>query len=62
LPRLTGLVTEASLSVSLMKPSADQRHAARQERSKSIIDAFEAWLAQSHAGVSAKSPTGEVSD
>jgi transposase len=45
-----------------MKPSADQRHAARQERSKSIIDAFEAWLAQSHAGVSAKSPTGEVSD
>ena len=38
--------------------SADQRHAARQERSKPIIDAFELWLAQSRARVSAKSPTG----
>ena len=40
--------------------SADQRHAARQERSKSIIDAFEIWLAQSRTRVSAKSPTGEA--
>ena len=40
--------------------SADQRHAARQERSKPIIDAFELWLAQSRARVSAKSPTGEA--
>lgn len=40
--------------------SADQRHAARQERSKPIIDAFELWLAQNRARVSAKSPTGEA--
>jgi transposase len=40
--------------------SADQRHAARQARSKPIIDAFALWLAQSRARVSAKSPTGEA--
>ncbi len=40
--------------------SADQRRAARQEGSKPIIDAFEVWLAQSRARVSAKSPTGEA--
>ena len=40
--------------------SADQRRAARQDRSKPIIDAFEVWLAQSRARVSAKSPTGEA--
>lgn len=40
--------------------TADQRHAARQERSKPIIDAVEIWLAQSRARVSAKSPTGEA--
>jgi len=40
--------------------SADQRHAARQERSKPIVDAIELWLAQSRARVSAKSPTGEA--
>ena len=39
---------------------ADQRRAARQERSKPIIDGFEHWLAQSRARVSAKSPTGET--
>ena len=38
----------------------DARHAARQERSKPIIEAFEIWLAQSRARVSAKSPTGEA--
>lgn len=38
----------------------DQRLAARQERSKPIIDAFALWLAQSRARVSAKSPTGEA--
>jgi transposase len=38
----------------------DQRRAARQEHSKPIIDAFEIWLAQSRARVSAKSPTGEA--
>jgi len=39
---------------------ADQRHAARQDRSKPITDAFELWLAQNRARVSAKSPTGEA--
>lgn len=39
---------------------ADQRYAARQERSKPIINALETWLAQSRASVSAKSPTGEA--
>lgn len=39
---------------------ADQRHAARQDRSEPIIDAFELWLAQNRARVSAKSPTGEA--
>jgi transposase len=40
--------------------SPEQRNAARQDRSKLIIDAFERWLAQSRARVSAKSPTGEA--
>jgi hypothetical protein len=40
--------------------SADQRHVARQERSKLVINAFELWLAQNRARVSAKSPTGEA--
>ncbi len=40
--------------------NADQRCAARQERSKPIIDAFELWLAQHRARVSAKSPTDEA--
>ena len=40
--------------------SSDQRHAARQDRSKHIIDTLELWLAQSRARVSAKSPTGEA--
>ncbi|KPD10236.1 IS66 family transposase [Phaeobacter sp. 11ANDIMAR09] len=40
--------------------TASQRHAARQECSKPIIDTFELWLAQSRARVSAKSPTGEA--
>jgi len=40
--------------------TANQRHAARQERSKPIIDTFELWLAQSRVRVSAKSPTGEA--
>ncbi len=40
--------------------SADQRHAARRERSKPIIDTLELWLAQSRARVSSKSPTGEA--
>ena len=39
---------------------ADQRRAARQGRSKPIIDAFELWLVQNRARVSAKSPTGEA--
>jgi transposase len=39
---------------------ADQRHATRQDRSTPIIDAFELWLAQNRARVSAKSPTGEA--
>ena len=39
---------------------ADQRHAARQDRSKPIIDAFKLWLAQNRTRVSAKSPTGEA--
>ncbi|MCG8407704.1 MAG: IS66 family transposase [Phycisphaerales bacterium] len=38
----------------------EQRYAARRERSKPIIDAFEDWLARSRARVSAKSPTGEA--
>lgn len=40
--------------------SSDQRHVARRERSKPIIDAFEVWLGQSRARASAKSPTGEA--
>ena len=40
--------------------TADQRHAARRERSKPIIDTLELWLAQSRARVSSKSPTGEA--
>jgi hypothetical protein len=40
--------------------AADRRRAARQEHAKPIIDAFELWLAQSRARVSAKSPTGEA--
>lgn len=40
--------------------SADQRLKDRQERSQPIINAFEVWLAQSRARVSAKSPTGEA--
>lgn len=40
--------------------SADQRLAARQERSKPRIDAFELCLAQSRTRISAKSPTGEA--
>ena len=39
---------------------ADQRHDARQDRSKPLIDAFELWLAQNRARVSAKAPTGEA--
>ena len=38
--------------------SAEQRQAARQDRSKPIIDAFALWLAQGRARVSSKSPTG----
>jgi len=40
--------------------SADQRRAARQYRSKPIIDAFELWLTANRTRVSAKSPTGET--
>ena len=40
--------------------TADQRRAARQGRSKPIIDAFELWLTQNRARISAKSPTGEA--
>ena len=40
--------------------SADQRRAARKDRSKPIIEAFELWLAQNRACVSTKSPTGEA--
>lgn len=40
--------------------SADQRLAARQGRSKPIIDAFALWLAQSRTRVSSKSPTGQA--
>lgn len=40
--------------------TTDQRRAARQDRSKPIIDAFELWLTQNRARVSAKSPTGEA--
>jgi transposase len=39
---------------------ADQRYAARQDRSKPIMETFGTWLAQSRARVSAKSPTGEA--
>ena len=39
---------------------ADQRYAARQDRSKPIINALETWLALNRARVSAKSPTGEA--
>ena len=40
--------------------TADQRHAARQGRSKPIIDAIELWRAQSRARVSATSSTWEA--
>lgn len=40
--------------------SPDARRAARQERSKPIIDAFEGWLTANCARVSAKSPIGEA--
>lgn len=40
--------------------TAGQRHAVRQDRSKPIIEAFELWLVQNRARVSAKSPTGEA--
>lgn len=40
--------------------SPDARRAARQERSKPIIKAFETWLAVNRARVSAKSPIGEA--
>ena len=40
--------------------SAEQRQAARQQRSKPIIAEFEVWLTQSRTRVSAKSPTGEA--
>ena len=40
--------------------SPDARRAARQERSKPIIEAFEVWLTANRARVSAKSPIGEA--
>ncbi len=40
--------------------TADQRHAARQARSKPVIDTIDLWLAQSRARVSSKSSTGEA--
>lgn len=40
--------------------SADQRRAARKDRSNPVIEAFELWLAQNRARVSTKSPTGEA--
>jgi len=40
--------------------TSEQRLAARQDRSKPIIDAFELWLVQIRARVSTKSPTGEA--
>ncbi|WP_150120473.1 IS66 family transposase, partial [Sulfitobacter sp. HI0027] len=40
--------------------SADQRSAARQKRSRPIIDAFELLLAQRRARASSQSPTGEA--
>jgi len=40
--------------------SADVRLAARIERTKPKLEAFESWLAQSRTRVSAKSPTGEA--
>ena len=39
---------------------ADQRYAARQDRSEPIINALETWLAQSLTRVSAKAPLGEA--
>jgi transposase len=44
----------------LRRLPADQRHAARQDRSKPIIDGFALWLAQSRARVSAKSLNGDA--
>ncbi|WP_299154287.1 IS66 family transposase [uncultured Tateyamaria sp.] len=40
--------------------SPDARRAARQERSKPVIEAFEVWLMANRARVSAKSPIGEA--
>jgi transposase len=40
--------------------SADERLAARIERTKPKLESFEKWLTQSRAQVSAKSPTGEA--
>ena len=40
--------------------SPDARRAARQERSKPIINAFEVWLTTNRTRVSAKSPIGEA--
>lgn len=40
--------------------SPDARRAARQERSKPIIEAFEVWLTTHRARVSAKPPIGEA--
>jgi transposase len=40
--------------------SPDARRAARQERSKPVIEAFEVWLTSNRARVSAKSPLGEA--
>lgn len=40
--------------------TAEQRRTARHEHSKPVIDAFEIWLVQNRARVSAKSPTGEA--
>ena len=39
---------------------AEGRRAARQDRSKSIINNFKLWLTQNRARISAKSPTGEA--
>ncbi len=38
--------------------SADERRAIRHEKTKPRMEAFEQWLANSRAQVSAKSPTG----
>lgn len=40
--------------------SPEIRRTARQEQSKPVIDAFEAWLTSNRARVSAKSPIGEA--